>query len=320
MSTSLTLQFSRRTLAIGIAAAAGLLALGDRAKAHRHTESTPEASPMATPAAGPSLLLRMESSGGLMPMEYVAVQMPEFSLYDDGSLYRLGPTIAIYPPAALPNLTRMRLSQAGIDAIVEQAKAAGLEHSQSVANTMVMDAPTTVFTYNDHGTMVKTTAGALISDAPIPPDWDEQDTTTYNNLLNLRAFLSGIDGSLPEGSVLEPDVPIDPERLQIVSFVPDPAQPLASNVPDPEQPPVEWPLSTPLADLGAPYLKMSGEAIPPMNCAELSGDDLEKVVAASRTGNFTSPWTDDGVTYGLLMRPLLPDEVSCQSMGMGCGG
>ena len=318
MSTSLTLQFSRRTLAIGIAAAAGLLALGDRAKAQRHTEGTPEASPMATPATGPSLLLRMESSGGRMPMEYVAVQMPEFSLYDDGSLYRLGPTIAIYPPAALPNLTRMRLNQAGIDAIMEQAKAAGLEHSQSVANTMVMDLPTTVFTYNDNGTMVKTTAGALISDAPIPPDWDEQDTATYNNLLDLRAFLSGIDGSLPEGSVLEPDVPIDPERLQIVSFVPDPAQPLASNVPDLEQPSIEWPISTPLADLGTPYHKISGEAIPTMNCAELSGADLVEVVAASRTGNFTSPWKDDGVTYGLLMRPLLPDEVACQSMG--CGG
>ena len=214
-----------------------LLALGDRAKANRHIEGTPEASPQATPASGPSLLLRMESSGGLMPMEYVAVQMPEFSLYDDGSLYRLGPTIAIYPPAALPNLTRMRLSQEGIDAIMEQAKAAGLEHSQSVTNTMVMDAPTTVFTFNDNGTMVKTTAGPLIPDAPIPPDWDEQDTTTYNNLLDLKAFLSGIDASLPEGSVLEPDVPIDPERLQIVSFVPDPAQPLASNVPDLEQPP-----------------------------------------------------------------------------------
>jgi hypothetical protein len=73
MSTSLTLQFSRRTLAIGIAAAAGLLALGDRAKAQRHIESTPEASLQATPSAGPNLLLRMESSGGLMPMEYVAV-------------------------------------------------------------------------------------------------------------------------------------------------------------------------------------------------------------------------------------------------------
>jgi hypothetical protein len=319
MSTSLTFQFSRRTLAIGIAAAAGLLALGDRAKAQRHTESTPEASPQATPAtSGPSLLLRMESSGGLMPVEYVAVQMPEFSLYDDGSLYRLGPTIAIYPPAALPNLTRMRISQEGIDAIMEQAKAAGLEHSQSVTNTMVMDAPTTVFTYNDNGTMVKTTAGALIPDGPTPPDWDEQETTTYNNLLDLRAFLSGIDGSLPEGSVLEPDVPIDPERLQIVSFVPDPAQPLASNVPDLEQPRVEWPISTPLSDFGVPYHKIMGETIPPMYCAELSGADLEKVVAASRTGNFTSPWTNGGVTYGLLMRPLLPDEVACESMG--CGG
>jgi hypothetical protein len=317
MSTSLTLQFSRRTLAIGIAAAAGLLALGDRANAHRQAESTPEASPQATPATGPSLLLRMESSGGRMPMEYVAVQMPEFSLYDDGSLYRLGPTIAIYPPAALPNLTRMRLSQEGIDVIMEQARAAGLEQSQSVANTMVMDLPTTVFTYNDNGTMVKTTAAALIPEGPLPPDWDEQERTTYNNLLALKAFLSGIDGSLPEGSVLEPDVPIDPERLQIVSFVPDPAQPLPSNVPDLEQPPIDWPISTPLADFGAPDLQISDESMPPMNCAELSGADLEKVVAAARTGNFTSPWTDDGVTYGLLMRPLLPDEVTCESMGSG---
>lgn len=314
MSKLFMLELSRRhTVALGLAAAASLLALGDRARAQRQTESTPEATPQATPEAGPKLLLRVEWSGGLMPMEYVAVQMPQFSLFDDGTLFRLGPTIAIYPPPALPNVTRMRINQAGIDAIMERAQQAGLNQAQSIANTMVMDAPTTIFTYNDNGTLVKTTAGALIADAPLPSDWDAATIDIYNNLLDLQAFLSGVDAHLPAGAVIEQNMPIAPDRLQVVSFVANPEQPLPSGVPDLNQPPIAWPLSIALADFGAPWLALGG-ASQPMHCAEISGEDAAAVVAAAQTGNFNSPWTDDGVTYGLLMRPLLPDEAPCGPM------
>lgn len=314
MSKLFMLELSRRhTVALGLAAAASLLALGDRARAQRQTESTPEATPQATPEAGPKLLLRVEWSGGLMPMEYVAVQMPQFSLFDDGTLFRLGPTIAIYPPPALPNVTRMRINQAGIDAIMERAQQAGLNQAQSIANTMVMDAPTTIFTYNDNGTLVKTTAGALIADAPLPSDWDAATIDIYNNLLDLQAFLSGVDTHLPAGAVIEQNMPIAPDRLQVVSFVANPEQPLPSGVPDLNQPPIAWPLSIALADFGAPWLALGG-ASQPMHCAEISGEDAAAVVAAAQTGNFNSPWTDDGVTYGLLMRPLLPDEAPCGPM------
>lgn len=314
MSKLLTLEFSRRhTVVLGLAAAAGLLALGDRARAQRHTEATPEASPQATPEAGPKLLLRVEWSGGLMPMEYVAVQMPQFSLFDDGTLYRLGPTIAIYPPPALPNVTRMRVNQAGIDAIMERARQAGLGHAQSIDNTMVLDAPMTIFTYNDNGTLVKTTAYALIADARLPDDWDAATIDIYNNLLDVQAYLSGVDTHLPEDAVIEQDMPIEPDRLQIVSFMANPEQPMPSGVPDLNEPPIAWPLSTPLASFGAPWLALGG-SYQSMNCAEISGEDATAVVAASQTGNFNSPWTDDGVTYGLLMRPLLPDEAPCGPM------
>jgi hypothetical protein len=43
----------------------------------------------------------------------------------------------------------------------------------------------------------------------------------------------------------------------------------------------------------------------------VEGDDLATLLPAVQHATQITPWTDDGSTYGIVFRPLLPDESGC---------
>ena len=65
---------------------------------------------LATP---PELAL---ATAYLNPAGFALIAVPEFSIFDDGTIYGLGPQLAVFPPPVLPNLTRTQ----AIDKACEQ--------------------------------------------------------------------------------------------------------------------------------------------------------------------------------------------------------
>jgi hypothetical protein len=309
----MTAPFVRRISRRALAGAA--LLVGTTATLGRSAQSQyqPVASPQVTPAFGrPTLLLRIESFGETTPPEMQLIAMPMFSLFDDGSIYRLGPVIAIYPPPALPNVTRMRISLDAVTAIMERARDAGLDQARDVPNPSMSDGVASIrIRFNDDGQFVDSTTWGLFTDVGLPPAWDEETLAAYEALRDIVSFLVNVPTNLSAGDLLEPEIPVDPERLQVVSFVATPDLTLPSLAPDLQQPPLTWPLSTPLAAISTPYDAAAAAGLPEPGCIEISGADARAVVATAREGNLLSPWIDGDVTYGLLLKPLLPDQTGC---------
>jgi hypothetical protein len=77
----------------------------------------------------------------------------------------------------------------------------------------------------------------------------------------------------------------------------------------PRQAATAWPLSTPLASLGAPIsTPLNGGATP---CGAVEGTELSTLLPLAQRANQLTPWTSEGHVFALAFRPLLPDEKGC---------
>ena len=91
------------------------------------------------PAGADELVLRVATGGGFVPVEYNLKAVPGFSLFGDGRLIVQGPVIEIYPGPALPNLQVSQLTEEGVQAILEEGRAAGLLGSSTPVRRRVLD-------------------------------------------------------------------------------------------------------------------------------------------------------------------------------------
>ena len=301
------------------AALAGAAALALTARAGLAQTATPVATALPEPSPPPdpasTLVLRMQYHGGLMPTASTLMQMPIFSLYADGTIYGLGAQVAIYPPPALPPLTRMRISAAGVTELVERARTIGLGTDHKLIDRQVADAPMTVFTFVDAGiahTTISNIVGLGISPDPL---WSKEDVALLQALNDLAALLGSAGVSLPAAQIVEREKLPDPERLQVIAVPVAPGEEPPLGVPDVAQPVLAWPLSKPLTALGEDAAPST--LIPGARCGEVSGVEGVILVAALRMANQQSPWASDGQIWGLLVRPLLPDETACNLEGQG---
>lgn len=244
-------------------------------------------------------MLRVETGGGFVPPGVLLTQVPNFSLYGDGRVITQGPQIMIYPGPALPNLIERTVSQKGVDAIVEEARKAGItgEDRQFPLDT-VADAPTTTFTLVADGKrhIVSVYALGMEGSARLSP----RDREARRALADFHARVSGLESWLPGGSVGE-ERPFQIQKLQV--FV-RPGAPVAED-PGLQQPPAEWPLTQPLSVFGAPANQ------PELRCGTVEEAELGILLPRVMQANQLTPWTSEGVTYTLLFRPLLPDESGC---------
>ena len=69
---------------------------------------------------------------------------------------------------------------------------------------------------------------------------------------------------------------------------------------------MDWPLDTPLSSFGEPL----GND-PKTRCGVVSGAEFDELYAAAQSANQLTPWVSEGTRYGLILRPLLPDEHAC---------
>jgi len=249
------------------------------------------------PTGSEELLLRMELVGGFVPVEHHLLRLPAFSLYGDGRVIVEGPVIEIYPGPALPNLQVTRLSEEAVQAILEAAREAGLmDGDASYDYPCVTDVPSTRFTVVAEGRTSVVEAYALgFDEGGACPNVDEEARAA---LVGFQRKLGDLRSWLPGGSVgREEEYVPSAMRVYVQPYRPDPE--LA-------QDPIAWPLEPGLDAFGEP-----AEALPEARCGVVSGDDLSLLLADARQANQLTPWTSGESEYGLMFRPLLPDEHGC---------
>ena len=119
-------------------------------------------------------------------------------------------------------------------------------------------------------------------------------------LVRLQAQLGSLEGLLGAELGSWSSYRADAIQLLVSAGAPDDGQGLT-------QQPLAWPLSTPLATFG--------EALPTLfqgqRCGVVTDSDVDMVMPLFAKANTLTPWTDDGASFGIILRPLLPGEQGC---------
>ena len=249
----------------------------------------------ATYSTSPSsLIVRVELTGGFVPVETIFTNLPVVSIYGDGSVITSGPQIMIYPGPVVPNLLVRKLDQSGMQAVLTAAEEAGiLTEPIDYGQPPVADVPDTVTTVNVNDKSYTQGANALGGDfgtdnlTRAQIEAREKLSKFVDSMSNLEALV-GADHIGPEQPYA-----ITGWRLRAT---------VADQLPAGEPAPtlVPWPVtSLPLASVG--------------KCSASTGDVAAQVTDTMTKANQLTYFTDVGKTYQVLVRPLLPDETGCPS-------
>jgi hypothetical protein len=250
------------------------------------------------PTGANDLVLRIETGGGFVPIEYNLAAVPGISIYGDGRMIVQGPVIEIYPGPALPNLQVTQLSEDAVQAILAAAAEAGLmDGDASYGYDCVADAPTTTFTVVADGETSVVSAYALGFETT-GGECPGTDTAAREDLLAFQTAMGDLRSLVPEGSIgeEEPYVPTE-MRVFVLPYLVDPSLPQA---------PIEWPVEGSLETFGEPLDVVEGG-----RCGVVEGQELPELLEAAASANQLTPWTSDGDEHQLIFRPLLPDEHGC---------
>ena len=253
------------------------------------------------PTGANELVLRIETGGGNVRPFSIVGRIPELSVFGDGRVIVVGPQDAIFPGPTLHNLVTFRLSEAGLQALLENARAAGLLRADAHYDYPgIADAGTTTFTVVAEGRRHVVSAYALFEGGPTNFPIDP-------NVLRARAALSAFQGRALDmrpwlgQAIMEPESAYRYETLRVFVTASQPQEPAEI---DPSF--ADWPLATPLAALGAPLVDFAE-----MRCGGVTGAELEVLRPALENSNQLTFWRSAGMTYQLTLRPLLPDESGC---------
>jgi hypothetical protein len=265
----------------------------------------PTASP--DPSAAPTLairhpngptdvILRMSTGGGFLAPGALLTEVPEFTLYGDGTLIARVPESSVPSPAlddgifrSAPFLT-IRLSEAQIQAALADAIGpGGLGNARERYDPCcIADAPSTTFTVDADGLNKTVTVGALDFDEPSPGPDSGARTALRELAVRLRQFDGGGTDSVPyvpatyRGILSDgPGIPAGAIRDWPWAFGPDGFVPSTSG-----------------PGFGVPTRTLSAEDVAMLKVADLGG--VAQSIALR---------TKDGKAYLLSLRPLLPDEL-----------
>jgi hypothetical protein len=265
---------------------------------------SPRAAASATPAVGAiehstaatDVILRIEHGGGFVPIEFLANQAPEFTLYGNGVVvFQQAPTVVPEPDAngvvkGLP----WRTASLDEDQVQELLEFALIQGGLGAARETYMsngiaDAPNTVFTIHAGGVDKTVAVNGLGIDTEAGPD-----VIARAAFARLAARLQDFD----RGGSIGSDV-YQPERYRGVLIERDAAA--AGTLPWP------WPLIKP-GDFKPGAGNGNGEPVLPhrtMTATDVAALALSGIEGGVQGLTLGGP---DGKTYGFILRPLLVDE------------
>jgi hypothetical protein len=251
-------------------------------------------------------LLQIEISGGFVMWGYDFSRVPELTVYADGRAIVQGPQITIYPGPALPNLQVEQLSEADLDALIDAARDAGLLAEPPVyGQPPIADAPSTFVRLTVDGQTYEHAANALglvdgestMGEGAVGAGDSGMTDDEVADRAALAAFVvraNELVGATGNG-----------EAYEITGFgvMAEPAPEGSGTTADGIDVQVlPWPVEgVALADAA--------------ECVAVDGDEAAALVATLADANALTMFEQDGVTYTVWFRPLLPHESGCEGLG-----
>lgn len=259
--------------------------------------------PIAHPT-GDDTILRVDWTGGMI-RDFFLTGFPPFTLTGDGRVIVPGAQIDIFPPPALPAVNVRKLTEDGIQAVLNEVARTGLFGSSvefRAAENFVIDAGDTVFTLHAGGKDVTVTVFGLggLDPAGNYPGVPEAELAAHRTLSRLFDALQNLDAQLPATAWADDSwQPYVPEALRLLVRNADADPPDESGIGNQL---FDWPTDSDPATFGA---EASDGTI---RCGVVSGQDAKDWYAALTGANTLARWVKGDHRYEVTVRFQLPDE------------
>jgi hypothetical protein len=238
------------------------------------------------PTGAEDIVLRMESGGGFVPIDFLATNAPSFTLYGDGTVVFRDPAAGPLPGGNVSRLApfqTIRLDEEGIQALLADAigpGALGLAAGPYIGQGA--DIPTTTFTLNaDGGTKDVSVTG-------LSPEMHPQDKVIVAALAGLAQRLDGFAAAVAGEQV----------------YVPAAYRGILMSTDQPFGPVLDWPWPS---IKPAEFVSGDNEFL---KIRTLTGADVALLAIPAVEGGLQGLTlrAPDGKLYSFSLRPLLPDE------------
>lgn len=275
--------------------------------------TTPEPEPVAPGGESEpdAPLLTVEQEGGFVMMGHDFASVPMVTVYPDGRAITHGPMIAIYPGPALPNLQLSELSEDEVAELVDAARDAGLLQEVTYGDPPTADVPTTVVTLRVEGeTYVHTAPSLGVGDGTMPrgagDDTLEGDPAAGEDMAGVseeeqaaRQALSDFIATAQDMAATGAQESYRADSFAVMARVATEGaqEPTADGI---ERQVAPWPLALDLATAS--------------ECVVVDGADAQTLREALVDANQLTLWEQDGQTYEVWFRPLLPGEDGCDDV------
>ena len=255
--------------------------------------------------AGDALVLRIEYSGGFVAPGFRYTSFPLFSLAGDGRVILPGAQDAIFPGPALPAANVRRLTDAGIQAVLDAVAGTalfGASIEYRGAQNCVADASDTIFTLHAAGREVQVLVYGLgtLDPGGHCPGIAAAEMAAQRTLQDLSGRLANLEAWLPVTAWAEPTWrPYQPSALRLLVRNADGDQPDPSGIANQL---LDWPDGSDPASFGDPI------ALGDQHCGVVSGQPAQAWYAALSHANQLTRFVKDGHRYEVTVRFQLPDE------------
>jgi len=254
-------------------------------------------------------ILVVDNTGGFIPVQFMATQLPVFVLLGDGRVIMQGAQTLEFPGPALPAIIERTLTEEGIQEVLRGVEDTGLfttDVELNGAQSVVADAANTRFALNAGGREVTVSVyglGALLPDMEPPPGMTSGEIEAHRILGQLNDGLMTLDTWLPgtawESEGWQPYRP-DAFRLYVRDVTGEPIE--GGDLPEQVR---DWPTDDDPAAFGEVEAFFGDGTRCGVVDGELGGLWNEELNAATQM----TLWTDDGERrFSVLARPVLPHE------------
>jgi hypothetical protein len=268
----------------------------------------PETNGIEHPTGSDPILI-VDSTGGFVPVQFMATRLPTFVLLGDGRVIVQGAQTLEFPGPALPALMERTLTEEGIQQVLRAVEDTNLfttDLELNGAQNVVADAPNTLFILDAGGRKVTISIyglGALLPGQEPPSGISSSEVEAHRILGQLNDALTTLDSWLPDDAwETEGWQPFEPEAFRL--YVRDVTGESRDGGDLPEQV-REWPTDDDPAAFGE-AVELFGDGT---RCGSVDGELgtlwLEELTAA----NQMTLWSTDGENrFSVTARPVLPYE------------